>query len=918
VPKPPVPWYEALEAEYTAIHGVPAFGAEGPPADPDERLRALHARIHERRTTALCLSGGGIRSATFALGVLQGLAHLGVLGKLDYLSTVSGGGYTGGWFTTWLLREGAARRENVLRAIDPARALQQTPAGVQPDDASPIERVRRTCRYLAPTGGVVSADVWTLVTTMARNLVLNWLVIVPILAAALLIPRIYYGALQSVEAGFVKAAEPCGLAAGSMGWWALMAALAAFMIAVVYVVLNLVGLGGRWSQQRFLTWFLLPSVAGAAAMSFFWAAYPCPTSLLTPVALSAIVPAVGWIVVGLAAAAVARRSDARDDGSAVRVRVGARTVLAAIAAGPVIGLGAWWLGGFEYGFGPGELRRELYAIFAVPLVLGLALVQMTVFIGLASSEMDDPVLEWYSRCGAWVGIAVAVWIAAGVLVFYMADLVELGVHAAGSAMSLNHRAASALFATLVPLLSSLAGLAARSGSPSGKPSAVRAAVQQLALPAIIFIFLSSIAWLDFRAVRLIEYHEYQTADGTASRCTPDDWRTPPCHAAGGGIGENILLCAALLAFGLTMSWFVPVNRFSLHGMYRQRLIRTFLGASRRDRHPNSFTGFDSQDDVCVHDLKDVRPLHVICTTLNAEASTHVGRHEQHSESFTFTPLHVGNRGLGYRPAHEYGSDGGGQGTGLSLGMALAVSGAAASSAMGMFSSKSRAFLLTLANARLGLWFGNPQSATTWQRSEPNLGVEPIMRELLGLTTDDNPYVYLSDGGHYENLALWEMVARRCRFIIVSDAGCDAAYSFDDLANAVRRIRLDLGVPIQFAPIDISRARQGTGNPHAAIGTIRYSIVDPGAPDGTILYIKATLSGDEPVDVRNFSVSDPTFPHDSTANQFFDEARFESYRTLGFHSVLSLTTDGKPVADVQALIDLARDTLNATVATDRTD
>ena len=81
----------------------------------------------------------------------------------------------------------------------------------------------------------------------------------------------------------------------------------------------------------------------------------------------------------------------------------------------------------------------------------------------------------------------------------------------------------------------------------------------------------------------------------------------------------------------------------------------------------------------------------------------------------------------------------------------------------------RAFLLTLANARLGLWFGNPQSATTWQRSEPNLGVEPIMRELLGLTTDDNPYVYLSDGGHYENLGLWEMVARRCRFIVVSDA-----------------------------------------------------------------------------------------------------------------------------------------------------
>lgn len=908
--KTPLSWCEALEAEYQALHGASAFDGPGP-VDSAERLRALHARIHERRTTALCLSGGGIRSATFALGVLQGLAHLGVLGKLDYLSTVSGGGYTGGWFTTWLLREGPSGRENVFKAIDPGRALQHTPSGVQPDDASPVERVRRTCRYLAPTGGVVSADVWTLVTTMARNLVLNWLVIVPILAAALLIPRIYYGGLQSVEAGFVKTGEFCGLAVGTSGWWGFMIAQVTFAIAIVYVVLNLVGLGGKWSQQRFLTWFLLPCVTGAIGISFFWAAYPCPTDLSTSLILSAIFPALGWVVVGLIAAGVARRSATRNDGSAVRVRVGVRTVLAAIAAGPVIGLGAWWLGGFEYGFGPGEHARELYAIFGVPLVLGLALIQMTVFIGLASNEMDDAVLEWYSRCGAWVGIAAALWIAAGVLVFYMADLVELGVHAAGRALSIDNRAASAVFATLVPLLSSLAGLAARSGGESGKPSAVRAAAQKLALPAIIFIFLSSIAWLDLRAVRLIEYHKYEAADGAVTLCTPEDWRRPQCHTAGGGIGESLALCAALVAFGLTMSWFVPVNRFSLHGMYRQRLVRTFLGASRRDRHPNRFTGFDSQDDVCVHDLKDVRPLHVICTTLNATSSTDVGRHERQSESFTFTPLHVGNRSLRYRPAHEYGSDGGGQGTGLSLGMALAVSGAAASSAMGMFSSKSRAFLLTLANARLGLWFGNPRSATTWQRSEPNLGVEPIMRELLGLTKDDNPYVYLSDGGHYENLALWEMVARRCRFIIVSDAGCDASYSFDDLANAVRRIRLDLGVPIQFAPIDITRARQGLGNPHAAIGTIRYSIVDPGATDGTILYIKATLSGDEPVDVRNFSVSDPTFPHDTTANQFFDEARFESYRTLGFHSVLSLTKNGEAVPDVESLIAVARDSLKAT-------
>jgi hypothetical protein len=271
---------------------------------------------------------------------------------------------------------------------------------------------------------------------------------------------------------------------------------------------------------------------------------------------------------------------------------------------------------------------------------------------------------------------------------------------------------------------------------------------------------------------------------------------------------------------------------------------------------------------------------------------------------------VGNHALGYRAASQYGSDGGGKGTGLSLGMALAVSGAAASPAMGIYSTKARAFLLTLANARLGLWFGNPSSDSTWQNSEPPLGVGPLTHELLGLTTEENPYVYLSDGGHYENLGMWEMVSRRCRFIVVSDAGCDPDYTFDDLSNAVRRIRLDLGIPIQFEPIAMTRAGQGHTNPHAALGVIRYSVVDgPAAPDGVVLYLKATLSGDEPVDVLNFATGDSLFPHDSTGNQFFDEARFESYRTLGFHTVLSLGS-GRTIATVEGLCEEARHALAA--------
>jgi hypothetical protein len=877
--RPPLTWCDVLEQEYRALHGEPPLQG-APSADPRQRLRDVYSRIHLQGPFALCLSGGGIRSATFALGVLQGLAHLGVLGRLHYLSTVSGGGYTGGWLTTWLHRAGREGRQAVLRDLDPAKGSLLTSDADTPDETSPIERVRRTCRYLAPTGGVVSADAWTLVTTMARNLLLNWLVLLPLVAAALLVPRVYYAVAQAVEQGFT--AGPC-LAAGTPQSWLLVATLAGFSVCTGYLVLNFVGRSGSWSQGRFLMLFLAPLVSAAVAFTLFWAAYPCQFSLRHALLISAAVPAGGWLLVGGLAPRIWGQPSP-DDGSALHVRPGLRTILAALATGPVLGVGAYWFGAYEFGFGAGDHLRELYAVFGVPIVLGLVLLQMMVFIGFASSELEDGALEWWSRAGAWIAIVAALWVFGGVLVFYMADVIEAGLRAFSRMMAIDHQASSAVFAVLVPLVSSLAGLAARSGGQNGRPQAWRAAVQAIALPALIFVLLSAVAWANLRALERLEYHR---VDGE-TLCTPELVRAgTPCHPAGAGLGEVLMLGGGLLGFGLLMSAFVPVNRFSLHGMYRQRLVRTFLGASRPDRRPNAFTGFDAHDDVRLHELRDVRPLHVVNATLNAVASTHVGRHQRQAQSFTFSPLHVGNQILGYRPAASYGSDGGGPATGLSFGMALAVSGAAASSALGIYSSKARAFLLTLANARLGLWFGNPQDPKTSRSSDPPLGVGPIVREMLGLTTDRNPYVYLSDGGHYENLGVWEMVARRCHRIVVSDAGCDPEYSFADLANAIRRIRLDLGIPIQFPPLELTRSGQGRTNPHVAIGTVRYSVIDgPDAPDGTIIYLKATLSGDEPVDVLNFATVDPAFPHDSTGDQFFDEARFESYRTLGFHTVLS--------------------------------
>jgi hypothetical protein len=318
-------------------------------------------------------------------------------------------------------------------------------------------------------------------------------------------------------------------------------------------------------------------------------------------------------------------------------------------------------------------------------------------------------------------------------------------------------------------------------------------------------------------------------------------------------------------------------------MYRLRLVRTFIGASRptEARRPSRFTGFDPADDLTVASLAAAgAPLHVINCTLNqVHGSGRLGQVRK-GAAFTISPLHAGARELKYRPVDRYAE-------GLSLGHAITISGAAVAPQMGDHSAPFLTFLLTLFNARLGVWLGNPGAAgaRTWDARDPGLGPGRLLDEMFGRTSDRNPYVYLSDGGHFENLGLYEMVARRCRTIVVVDAGCDPAYTFADLGNAILRVRVDLGVPIDFVHRPAMTADgQGHGNPHAAVGRIGYSALDRTWHDGTLIYLKATLSGDEPMDVLTYASAHPEFPHEPTSNQWFAEAQFESYRMLGRHTV----------------------------------
>jgi hypothetical protein len=173
-----------------------------------------------------------------------------------------------------------------------------------------------------------------------------------------------------------------------------------------------------------------------------------------------------------------------------------------------------------------------------------------------------------------------------------------------------------------------------------------------------------------------------------------------------------------------------------------------------------------------------------------------------------------------------------------------------------------------------------------------------MFEFLGLADEDSWFVNVSDGGHFENLAIYELIRRRARVIICSDGECDADLTFGSLGNVIRICETDFGAKID---IDVSSIRKqgetGRSLAHCAIGKITYS----SGSIGYLVYLKASLTGDEDTAVQQYHSGHLDFPHQSTANQFFTEDQFESYRLLGRHIA---QTALRPAADSKNMVAMA--------------
>ena len=262
--------HEVLAMEFAALHGEPPAGSSSAvPLEKDlevqeakklqeqkqqAHLKDIWAAVHQlpEKRAALCISGGGIRSATFALGVLQGLARCGLLGKFHYLSTVSGGGYIGGWLAAWIQRAKDGLGEVSTNLAEPRDDTRPNPEPTQ------MQNLRSYSNYLSPRLGLLSADTWTLVATYFRNLLLNWLVLIPLLAAVLTIPWIYAAILMTNPPPDT-----------SIPLWLGTVCL---VIGVTYMGINLPSSGvACWSQTRFLWLCLSPLFLAAVFITTYWA-----------------------------------------------------------------------------------------------------------------------------------------------------------------------------------------------------------------------------------------------------------------------------------------------------------------------------------------------------------------------------------------------------------------------------------------------------------------------------------------------------------------------------------------------------------------------------------------------------------------------------------------------------------------------
>ncbi|SCX26096.1 hypothetical protein DSM25558_3929 [Agrobacterium sp. DSM 25558] len=308
-----------------------------------------------------------------------------------------------------------------------------------------------------------------------------------------------------------------------------------------------------------------------------------------------------------------------------------------------------------------------------------------------------------------------------------------------------------------------------------------------------------------------------------------------------------------------------VNKTSLHPFYKAKLSKAFL--LRADGEPDLAIKLSQAGSIKA-------PFHIINCAVNLPGSKKAGMRGRMSDLFTFTPVSAGSNVINYQPISGWEA----ANPDLDLASAVALSGAAVSPQMGTGSKGYMGFWLTFLNLRLGAWLTKPREST-----RPWHNIRNLLQEFFGGADEKDKRVYISDGGHIENLGIYELLRRRCRFIVAVDGENDFQMTFHGLTNLQRLAYIDHGITIDIDLQDLRLGLEGVSRSHFQFCRIRYPAADTGREEiGYLLYLKLSLTGNEGEFIRRLKHDEPEFPHHSTANQFFTETQYEAYRNLGEH------------------------------------
>ena len=853
--------------------------------------------------TGLALSGGGIRSATFSLGLLQALAQHKRLPQVDYLSTVSGGGYAGSFLGSLFMprytdltvpyptpkpadtrtretpRQAAERTEQILADEPDALSTHVNINGTAQQTFHPMRWLRENGRYLTPSG---ASDYLFMAAYYLRALI----GVQTVLGVVLFGVALAFYTLRLLLDAWVPLPQFWAL-----GWApALREGVSLWMSPIL------------WLPPLVLMVFSVPLVLT------YWVIYQQFSRQRT---LEDWSIALGPVLLGGAAFALARYGMEVEPANPIRwvlLYAGACFALALLIRNVFL---TWQLGSrwqtqaAHVTVARQKLTRWLTtSLYAALALTGIGLVDslgQSMFIGVVRNEL----LVWG---GGGVGVVAALmairraagWVSA------------LGGTSGGGArlrqfITRNYR--------LVALLVALAAL--------------------LALATLHATLVQMVCWSGqlpgWRALAPIGWDSVAPTRVSAPR-----------HDELLAWTWAVWLVIAVL-IGLSVGF---LNNSTFHRFYASRLTRTYLGAANFVRLQQFWSRLQSaqmslksspktpggtlleahqDDDLALrsyYELESAGPLHLINVTLNESVSKTSSLQRDDRKGVAFC---VGPAGLGvnasFRPWRAEVDQTGSviDATGayplelctverLPLGAWVAISGAAVSTGLGHLSATGISLLTWLANVRLAYWWKPAplmRAAPLEQLKRGTHAYDLMWQEMRGAFLGQCcPYWNLSDGGHFENTGAYELIRRRVPLIFVADNGADPGYGFSDLENLVRRARIDFGAEITVLDHNaldqlVSEARAEHAPLRALLGTpadfqspsrdhrrcaLLATVAYPNSTAHSLLVIiKPTLNSLAPLDVQTYGATHPDFPQQTTADQFFDEAQWESYRKLGLET-----------------------------------